>query len=71
VRLTLKRVNAEIARQGGHARLVHCRAEEYFYFIDVGVCRVPSESICVSRLNVYTLAQWVEEWRIAEHKETA
>ena len=66
MRVTINKVNAEIARRGGKAKLVHNRAEEYFYFINVGPHGVPSSSISVSRLNVYTLDQWISEWELAE-----
>lgn len=69
MRVTLNKVNAEIAKRGGKAQLIHNRAQEYFYFINVGKGEVPSESITVSRLNVYTLEQWISEWERVEKIE--
>jgi hypothetical protein len=69
-RLTLAYVNREIKRRGGHEELVYSRSGgPYFYFINVGPHQVPGESIPVSRLNIYTLEQWMRELELAREAE--
>jgi hypothetical protein len=58
-RLTLRTINAEIARRGGKETLV--RGEGYFYFVNVGWRQEPSSGVYVYRLNELTLDQWLGE----------
>ena len=62
-RLTLETINAEIARRGGKEKLVRGQGAGagYFYFINVGKKEVPGSGIMISRLNDYTLEQWMCE----------
>lgn len=72
MRLTLNKINAEIAKRGGKEKLVFSgsKAEPYFYFINLGPHGVPGEGILVNRLNVYTLEQWLDELEYERKKET-
>jgi len=60
-RLTLKRINQEIARRGGKERLV--RGLGYFYFTDGDAASWPRSGVYVYRLGQLTLDQWIKIWR--------
>lgn len=60
--LTLKKVNAELARTGIRAELV--KGDGYFYFSGQDVELAQEQGVYgVFRLNDLSLEQWVEEAR--------
>ena len=60
-RVTLKAINAELARLGSTARLA--RASGYFYFQFGEAVNWLDRSVNVPKLNALTLKQWVDEYR--------
>lgn len=68
-KLTLKAINAEIARRGGKERLVRGQGRgRYYYFINVGKNEVPGSAICTARLNAITLEGWMQELQLAREE---
>lgn len=60
--LTLKKINAELAKQGIPAELV--KGDGYFYFCGEAVALAKEQGVYgVYRLNDLSLEQWIQEAR--------
>lgn len=66
-KLTLARVNKEIAAKGGSEFLV--KGNGYFYFCEGNASKWKDTMVMVTRLNELTVEEWVKEWqdRVNEH----
>ena len=64
MKLTLKRINKELEKQGYLLELI--KGDGYFYFITLPDLNVPfdSYSVCVYRLNQLKLNDWIYEANI-------
>ena len=60
VRLTLKAVNAELARRGHRALLA--KGDGYFYFSSGEATDWLDRTVRVSKLSDFTVEQWVQEF---------
>ena len=67
--MTLNGFNRVLALSGHPEQLIKGRG--YFYFINVGACKVPSTSICVARINDLTWEQWEDELTKAREEEAS
>jgi hypothetical protein len=60
MKLTLKKVNKELKKQGYDTKLV--KGEGYFYFVGKEAWDFKCQSVYVFRLNDLSLEQWVKEY---------
>jgi hypothetical protein len=69
MRLTLKRVNKEIAARGGSAQLI--KGEGYFYFAEGEANEWDFDSVYVYTLNELPLERWIQEWQYRRDEHAA
>jgi len=66
VALTLKTINAELARHGIQALLA--RGDGYFYFWSGEAVDWLERTVRVPNLHAFTIDQWLEQFRVLKKK---